>query len=117
MPNLKSLVNTLPDEPVCDCDGATPRQMLDAQLAEFQAYIDAGGCLRAWFLKSGIVGLVATAALIADSVGALRFEDGSDAGLADLRASLLPHIDETLVSYVANQIADIWAAPLPGGLN
>lgn len=113
----KTLTNTLPDEPVCDCEGATPRQMLDDQLAEFQAYIDAGGCLRAWFLKSGIIGLVATASLIADNAGALQCEDGTDAGLDDLRASLLPHIDEKLVQYVANQVADIWNAPAPGGLN
>lgn len=113
----KTLTNTLPDEPVCDCEGATPRQMLDDQLAEFQAYIDAGGCLRAWFLKSGIIGLVATAALIADSVGALQCEDGTDAGLEDLRNSLLPHIDEKLVQYVTQQIADIWAAPLPEARN
>ena len=114
---MKTLTNTLPDEPVCDCEGATPRQMLDTQLAELQAYIDGGGCLRSWFLKSGIIGLVATSMLIADEVGAIQFEDGSDAGLSDLRASLLPHIDEQLVQYVANQVADIWNAPAPGGLN
>lgn len=114
---MKTLTNTLPDEPVCECEGATPRQVLDEELASLQAYIDGGGCLRSWFLRSGIVGLVATALLIADGVGALRFEDGSDVGLAELRASLLLHIDETLVSYVTNQIADIWAVPLPGGLN
>ena len=117
MPNLKPLVNTLPDEPVCDCEGATPRQMLDAELAALQAYIDGGGCLRSWFLEAGVTGLIGTAMLIADNAGALTFPDGSDAGLVELRASLLPHIDEQLVQYVANQIADIWAAPLPGGLN
>lgn len=113
----KTLTNTLPDEPVCDCEGATPRQMLDDQLAEFQAYIDAGGCLRAWFLKSGIVGLVATAVLIADSVGALQTEDGSNAGLEELRDSLQPFVTQELVQYVASQAAAIWNAPAPGGLN
>lgn len=113
----KTLTNTLPDEPVCDCEEATPRQMLDEELAALQAYIDAGGCLRAWFLKSGIIGLVATAALIADNVGALQCEDGSNARLEELRNSLLPHIDEKLVQYVATQVADIWNAPAPGGLN
>ena len=114
---MKTLTNTLPDEPVCDCEGATPRQMLDAQLAEFQAYIDAGGCLRSYFLRTGILGLIGTSMLIADDVGAISFEDGSSAGLSDLRNSLLPHIDEALVQYVANQVADIWNAPAPGGLN
>lgn len=113
----KTLTNTLPDEPVCDCEGATPRQMLDAQLAEFQAYIDAGGCLRTWFLKSGIIGLIGTAILIADDAGALTVEDGSDAGLVELRASLVSNITMELVQYVANQVADIWNAPAPGGLN
>ena len=113
----KTLTNTLPDEPACDCAAATPKQMHDDQLAELQAYIDGGGCLRSWFLKSGIIGLVATSMLIADEVGAIQFEDGSSAGLSDLRNSLLPHIDEALVQYVANQVADIWNAPAPGGLN
>lgn len=117
MSNTKSLVNTLPDEPVCDCAHATPKQMLDAQLAELQAYIDGGGCLRSWFLKSGIVGLVATSMLIADEVGALRFSDGTDAGLAELRTSLTPHITQELVAFVAQQVAAIWNAPAPGGLN
>lgn len=114
---MKTLSNTLPDEHVCECEGATPRQVLDAQLAELQAYIDGGGCLRSWFLEAGIIGLVSTAVLAADTAGALNFDDGSNAGLVELRASLLPFITPELVQYVAGVVAAIWAAPPAGGLS
>ena len=39
----KTLTNTLPDEPVCDCAAATPKQMLDDPLVELEADIDGGG--------------------------------------------------------------------------
>lgn len=113
----KTPTNTLPDDHVCDCAGVTPRQMLDDELAALQAYIDEGGCLRSWFLRSGILGLIGTAMMIADGAGALTFEDGTDAGLRELRNSLQPHITVELVQHVAEQIAAIWDAPSPEARN
>lgn len=108
---LKTYANTLPDEPVCDCPDCTPKRVLDAQLADLQAYLEAGGCLRAWFLDAGIVGLVATAMLTADESGLLIDANGDDCGLTRLRNSLLPHITGDLMTYATLQIGAMWAAP------
>lgn len=104
------MANTLPDEPVCDCD-TSPRDELDTQLAILQQFMDEGGCLRSWFLSAGIMGVISTALLIADDSGLLADEASPDAGLSALRASLIPHITPELLQHVTEQIAAMWQAP------
>lgn len=108
----KTLSNTMPDDPVCDCEGATHRQMLDARLAEFQLRIDQGDCIRSLYLELALGGLVAAAMIGADDAGLI---DGAYIG--ELSRSLIPHVTQDLMTYLTMQVGDIWAAPLPGGLN
>lgn len=106
------LTNTLPDDPVCDCD-TSPRQMLDEDLAALQEYLDKGGCLRSYFLHASLMGLIGTAMLVVDDVGAFGDLASPTAGLEPLRNSLLPHITPELVQYTAQMLADMWASPSP----
>lgn len=116
MPHIKSLANTLPDDPVCECD-TSPRKMLDEELAALQEYLDKGGCLRTYFLHAGLMGLIGTAMLAVDEAGGFGDLASPTAGLEPLRNSLVPHITPDLVHYTAQMIADMWAAPVPEARN
>jgi len=108
----KTLTNTLPDEPVCDCDGATPRQMLDRALADFQRRVDDGECLRSLYLELALGGLIAAAMIGADDTDLLP-----DTHIAELGRSLIPHVTQDLMVYLTMQVADIWDAPAPEARN
>jgi len=107
---VKTFENPLPDNVGCGC--TTLREALDKVLAEVQTRINAGECIHAIFMEAGMWGIVGNALIVADEASLL-----DDTDIVGLRAAMLPHVTQTVLSYATGVIAATWDTPAEGEMN